>query len=344
MPPTLPFRPFPLLTNGHLQTIVAARVYLPLEPPSITRLVCLPDGDRLALEVSTPRSWQSDAPTVAMVHGLCGCHRSPYMMRLAWKLWRCGVRAVRINLRGCGSGKGLARQPYHSGRSEDVLAVLVDLHQSTPQSPITLIGFSLGGNIALKLAGELAAAATYLKQVIAVCPPADLAACSRLLSQPANRVYERHFMRLLRAAVLERQTRFPDLPRVELPQRLSLYAFDNLYTAPRCGFRDADDYYARCSAAPLVPRITIPCRILFAADDPFIDATVFDGQALPANVQVVRTARGGHLGFLGVPGRPGGYRWMDALLLEWLGVSSRHGVRWHKPVPASIDPGPQSSL
>jgi hypothetical protein len=266
------------------------------------------------------------------------------MMRLAWKLWRCGVRAVRINLRGCGSGKGLARQPYHSGRSEDVLAVLVDLHQSTPQSPITLIGFSLGGNIALKLAGELAAAATYLKQVIAVCPPADLAACSRLLSQPANRVYERHFMRLLRAAVLERQTRFPDLPRVELPQRLSLYAFDNLYTAPRCGFRDADDYYARCSAAPLVPRITIPCRILFAADDPFIDATVFDGQALPANVQVVRTARGGHLGFLGVPGRPGGYRWMDALLLEWLGVSSRHGVRWHKPVPASIDPGPQSSL
>jgi predicted alpha/beta-fold hydrolase len=255
------------------------------------------------------------------------------MLRLARKLWHCGVQVVCLNLRGCGSGKGLARQPYHSGRSEDVLAVLDDLRQVTPHSPMALLGFSLGGNIVLKLAGELqAAAATYLRQVIAVSPPADLAACARLLAQPANRLYERRFVRLLRTDVLDRHARFPDLPRVELPEDLSLYAFDNLYTAPQCGFRNADDYYACCSAAPLVPQITIPCHILFAADDPLIDTTVLAGVDLPPTVQITYTTRGGHLGFLGIPGRPGGYRWMDTLLLEWIGAPQRRGLLWQQAV------------
>jgi predicted alpha/beta-fold hydrolase len=246
------------------------------------------------------------------------------MRRLARKLWRRGVRAVRMNMRGCGSGQGLARYPYHSGRSADVLAVLDDLRRTCPQSPTTLIGFSLGGNIVLKLAGELQATAQqYLQRVIAVCPPADLAACSRRLARPANRLYNRYFTRMLQAAVLARHQRFPDLPPVHLPNELLLYEFDNLYTAPQCGFQDALDYYQQCSAAPLVPRITIPCHILFAADDPMIDPTVFDHVPLPAHVQVVHTTHGGHLGFLGTPGRAGGYRVMDAQLLEWIGVLAR---------------------
>lgn len=313
------FRPFPLLAQHHLQTILGAKLSWPVEPPSVTTLVRVSDGDQLALAVSTPASWRSEAPTALLIHGLCGCYRSSYMMRLAYKLWRRGTRVIRMNLRGCGSGKGLARQIYHSGRSDDVQAVLEVVRRETPRSPLSLIGFSLGGNLALKLAGELRAdVATYLRQVIAVCPPADLAACARLLAQPANRLYERYFMRRLMADVAERHAHFPDLPPLCLPPDLSLYAFDHLYTAPMCGFRNADDYYARCSAAPLVPDITIPCRILFAADDPFIDATVFDGVALPANVQVLCTRRGGHLGFLGTPWGSGGYRWMDTRLLAWI--------------------------
>ena len=105
-------------------------------------------------KLSTPRGWQPQDPTAVLLHGLCGGHRSSYMQRLARKLWRSGLRAVRMNLRGCGSGRGLARYPYHSGRSADVLAVLESLLQTTPQSPATLIGFSLGGNIVLKLAGN----------------------------------------------------------------------------------------------------------------------------------------------------------------------------------------------
>jgi hypothetical protein len=251
------------------------------------------------------------------------------MQRLARKLWHSGLRAVRMNLRGCGSGRGLARYPYHSGRSADILAVLESLLQTTPQSPVTLIGFSLGGNIVLKLAGELSAAVPdNLQHVIAVCPPADLLACSRLLQQPANRFYNRYFTRLLCAEVSDRHNRFPDLPRPELPAELSLYAFDESYTAPQCGFRDALDYYRQCSAAPLVPRLTVSCHILFAADDPLIDAHTFDDVTLPPHVQVIRTRYGGHLGFLGWPGGAGGYRAMDAQLLAWITASAvPHGVQ-----------------
>ncbi len=313
------FRPLPLLTNPHAQTIIAAKLTFAREPPSSTRVVKLPDGDMLALEVSTPQGWQPDDPTVVMVHGLCGCHRSPYMQRLARKLLRHGLRAVRMNLRGCGSGRGLARYPYHSGRSADVLAMLDSLYQEAPASPVSLVGFSLGGNIVLKLAGELSATVPEnLQRVIAICPPADLTACARLLAQETNRLYNRYFTQLLCADVAYRHAHFPDLPPITLPDGLSLYDFDEHYTAPQCGFRDALDYYRQCSAAPLVPRITVPCHILFAADDPLIDVRVFDGAALPANVQVLCTRHGGHLGFLGLPGRPGGYRAMDAQLLAWI--------------------------
>ena len=315
----LTFDPFPLLVDRHVQTIIGAQISLAISPPSTTRVILLPDGDQLALEVSTPPAWQPPDPTVVLIHGLCGCHASSYMIRMAHKLWSSGIRAVRMNMRGCGSGEGLARQPYHSGRSDDVLAVLADLRHVAPQSPVTAIGFSLGGNLLLKLAGELQTeAATYLKQAIAVSPPADLAASVRIFSQPSNRVYEWRFIRLLKAAVAARHARFPDLPAISLPKWLSIYEFDNLYTAPLCGFADADDYYARSSAAPLVPQISIPCRILFAADDPLIDTTTFDAMTLPSNIQVYHTIRGGHLGFLGIPSRPGGYRWMDAQLLEWV--------------------------
>src|SRR5262249_62010058 len=120
------------------------------------------------------------------------------------------------------------------------------------------------------------------------------------------------FPRLLCAEVIHRNSRFPDFPRADPPAELSIYAFDEYYPAPQCGFRDALDSYRQCSAAPLVPRLTIPGHILFAADDPLIDAYVFDGVTLPPHVQVIRTRYGGHLVFLGRPGGAGGDAALEA--------------------------------
>jgi predicted alpha/beta-fold hydrolase len=308
---TVEFHPFPLLGNPHTQTI-AARLGRRRQSPSERRLVELDDADRLAVEISTPQDWCAGDRTALLVHGLCGCHMSHYMVRLAARFYQLGVRAVRVNQRGCGSGRALARQPYHSGRSDDVLAVLQMLRDEMPESPMTVIGFSLGANLVLKMAGELGhAAAGFLEQIVAVCPPSDLATCAARLCDASNRLYDRYFVGLLRADVAFRHRTFPDLAPVDLPRRLNLRQFDELYTAPRCGFADAADYYERSSSAPLVPRVEVPCQILLARDDPLIDSTTFDGVDLPEHVHVVKTDRGGHLGFLGTPGRPGGVRWMD---------------------------------
>jgi len=314
------FRPMPLLEGPHLQTILAALVPVRPAPRSEPRRLELPGGDRLALHVSTPRSWRPEDPTVALVHGLCGCARSPYIVRLARKLLRRGTRAVRVDLRGCGAGRGLAREPYHSGRSEDLLAVARALREEAPRSPLSLVGYSLGGNIVLKLAGELGAdGREILRSVAAVSPPVDLLASSTAISSPQNRIYQRTFVKLLRRDVARRRADFPDETMIDLPEKLTLREFDEIYTAPRCGFRDALDYYRRSSALPLLPSIAIPALILAAEDDPLVDSRALFAASLPAHVEVRRTRRGGHLGFLGIPCTRGGFRWMDHQLLGWIG-------------------------
>jgi hypothetical protein len=314
------FRPLPLLSSPHAQTIVA--MFWPLGRerfPSTHQLVALPDGDKLSVVISTPPAWLSDVRTVVMVHGLCGCYGSPYMSRIAGKLYRRGLRVVRVNLRGCGSGAGLARLPYHSGRSEDIREVLQWLARQRPSSPVTLVGFSLGGNIVLKMAGEDGESPTAgLDSVIAVAAPIDLDACSRLIEQPRNRIYERYFVHRLASQVRELRMVFPDVPPLELPRRLTLRGFDDLYTAPQSGFRDAADYYARASSGPLIHRITVPTLLLCARDDPFIGPAPYEQLPRFSHIDLHLADHGGHLGFLGFTGRSWSYRWMDQCLIDWL--------------------------
>jgi predicted alpha/beta-fold hydrolase len=315
----LPFEPFPFITDPHHQTIFSSVLNFLFEPPSDTKKVLLPDGDCLAAEITTPRGWKETDPTVLLVHGLCGSHRSPNLVRMVKRLEPVGVRSVRFNMRGCGSGKGLARQIYHSGRSEDLFAVLKALKKEHPESPITLIGFSLGGNIVLKLAGELGSLASrYLHKMIAVSPPVDLYSSIQMLGEPVNSVYERYFYKLLRADVHYRHRKFKELPPVKLPKNLKLYEFDQLYTAPACGFESAMDYYNKCSSAHVVEDIAIPCKILLAQDDPIITPTSLDRYRLPSNITVFKTKQGGHMGYLGNPVGEKGFHWLDSLLVDWI--------------------------
>jgi predicted alpha/beta-fold hydrolase len=315
------FRPLPILRGGHAQTVAA--MFWPSRSGSYAsehRLIDLPDGDRLVLVVSTPPEWRPEHRTVVLVHGLCGCYGSPYMKRIAGKLYRRGIRAIRVNLRGCGSGAGLARYPYHSGRSDDARQVIEWLDHASPESPVTLVGFSLGGNIVLKMAGEDADRPSgKLDSLISISPPIDLIACSQLIEQPHNRIYDRYFVRRLLSDIRERQRFFPDLPVVEFPSRPTLRAFDDLYTAPRSGFRDALDYYTRASSGPLVERIVVPTLIVSSRDDPFIAVAPFEQLPQRRNIELCITQHGGHLGFLGFTGQWLNYRWMDELVVDWIG-------------------------
>jgi predicted alpha/beta-fold hydrolase len=316
------FRPLPGLGNPHLQTILGNW----WKGPPLTGRRCrvhLDDGDELVLHDNQPACWGSSDPVALLVHGLGGTHQSGYMQRTTAIFLRNGVRVVRLDLRGCGAGIGLARRSYHSGCSDDLRAAARAVHGWSPASPLLLVGFSLGGNIALKLAGEAATnPVPALTRVAVLSPPVDLVRCSMLLGQPTNRFYERYYLRALVRLVRQRQRRFPDQRQVRFPRYLTLRLFDELYTAPRWGFAGALDYYRQASSLPWLAAINVPTLVLTARDDPFIAAEPLEGLASHRHLEIHILGRGGHLGFLGWDGS-GGIRWAEQFLTRWITAAVR---------------------
>ena len=335
------FEPHPWLRGGHLQT-VAGR-YLPspwVRLRGTYHELDLGDGDRLSVLDSVPAAWARGGPAAVLVHGLAGCARSPYVARVAAKLVAAGVRAVRMNLRGAGSGFGIARGIYHSGRTEDVRAVVDWLARRAPGSPIALVGFSLGANLALKLAAEAAAnPVAGLDCVLAANPPLDLLACCRQIRRPENRLYDLNFVRQLRAEVRRLHAAFPELGAVDLSRARSVLDFDEAYTAPRNGFAGAEDYYARCSAGPLVHGITLPGLVVHAEDDPFIPPEPFRRVRFPTQLALELIPWGGHLGYVSRSPWQGDRRWLDARLVCWL--ADRWGLELDRHV--RVPPRPRTS-
>jgi predicted alpha/beta-fold hydrolase len=308
----------PLLANPHLQTVLGN--LLPVRAfryPTEERQIELADGDQLVVHDSLPVAWRAGGRVAVLVHGLGGSHLSGYMQRVGRTLIRHGLRVVRMDLRGSGRGIGLARRPYHGGCSDDVRAVMEDIARWCPGSPVTLLGFSLGGNIVLKLAGaSFDRPIDNLEGVAALAPPIDFERCADLLASPRNRLYEQFFVRALLRQVSERQRHFPDHGAPPFPRRLTLRSFDDLYTAPRSGFKNAGHYYRCAASLPFLSHIGVPAFILTARDDPFIAIEPFETVKVPSNVRIQIADRGGHLGFLGWDGSRG-IRWAEQRIAEW---------------------------
>lgn len=309
------FHPRLGLSNGHLQTIVGN--FLPRTdslPPAMRQWVEVSPahGSQISSQVLCECHWQpaterANRPTVIILHGLEGSSQSQYVIGNANKLWRAGCNIVRMNMRNCAPGKDsevLRRSPtlYHSGLSQDVDRVMRFFVETEGLQSVSLIGYSMGGNLVLKLAGDLGAAAPpQLRAVVGVSPAVDLAASADALHEPQNRIYERKFVR----ALVKRFRRKAGIfPRAYDPQRAahiaSLREFDERITALYCGFRSADDYYYRAAAARVLPAIRIPTLILHALDDPFVRLTsgtraeIIDN----AHITLLETEHGGHCAFL----------------------------------------------
>jgi predicted alpha/beta-fold hydrolase len=250
-----------------------------------------------------------------------------------------GIRVVRMNMRGAGSGFRLARKVYHAGRSDDLRRVIAWLAQRTPGSPIALVGFSLGASIALKLAAETSDQPIGgLDCVLAANPPIDLIACSRAMQRPENRLYQWNFVRWLRVQVHRLHRVFPELGRPNLDKVKSVYDFDSRYTAPNGGFASAEDYYTRSSCLPLIPRIERHGLVVHAADDPFIPVESFRRASFPPNLSLELTRHGGHLGYVSRSPWLGDRRWLDARLAAWL------AARWGIPISRSYRLSPSQGV
>jgi len=305
-PPPLPCRPPWWAASGHLQTILGN--FLPGESPehpSSTFRVPLPDGDQLA-----GRHYPGETDVLVLVfHGLGGDDQAHYVRRTIALARQAGHHVWTVNHRGCGEGRGLAKRPYHSGSGDDLGAVFAAARERHPGLRQLAIGYSLSANaLLLNLGGGLPAPAAHPDFAIAVNPPVDLGACSRAIHAGISRLYELRFIKRCRKAIRQRveDGLIPDTYRTG--PLMSLRQFDDAYTTKAAGFRDADDYYARCSARHHLSKITVPTVILMAKDDPFIPwRHAAEAEPSPA-VHLHFEARGGHMGYLSrdLPGR----RWL----------------------------------
>jgi uncharacterized protein len=279
-----------------------------------------------AMRVLCHCHWQKErqqALTLIIVHGLEGSSDSEYMLGLAFKGLAAGMNVVRMNQRNCGGTDDLTPTLYHSGRSQDVARVAEHLVAQDRISRFALAGFSMGGNLVLKLAGEWGQERPpEFRAVAAVCPALDLAASADALHRPANRLYELYFLWKLRRRLLAKARLFPgrfDISR--LRGIASLRDFDDKITAYYCGFEGAADYYQRAAAANVVDRIGVPALILHAANDPFIRILPGTRQKILGNpnIRFLETDDGGHCSFLADPDGDDG-RWAESEIIRFLQV------------------------
>lgn len=298
-----PFRSHPLLTNGHAQTI--ARWAWP------RRYHAYPDEARLfeveaKVHLLARCRWHHDRAhraTVILVHGLGGSADAPYILGAARLVYRVGANVVRLNQRNCGKTEDLTPTLYHSGMSGDLAAVVRELIEQDGLSRVLLAGFSMGGNLALKMAGEMGEEApAALAGVCAVSPALDLRETVRNLERLSKRPYQWSFVRGLRRLIERKKELYPKLYDTRGLHRLhTVRDFDELYTAPHGGFAGADDYYARSSALSFVPRIRVPTLIVHARDDPLVPCgPLLRARGVSDNPRIVKVTpqHGGHVAFV----------------------------------------------
>ena len=324
-----PFVPRRFLSNGHLQTIVGS--FLP-------RTSSLPKPETQLIEVEAASSaraasfvlchchWQpaevrSARLTLIIVHGLEGSSSSPYVVGNSSRAWKAGCNVIRMNMRSCGAGKDLSPTIYHAGRSEDVATVMAEVARTHFIRTFALVGYSMGGNLVLKLAGEFGAAAPpYLKAVVGVSPLMDLAASSAAVHEPQNLLYATRFLVDLIKHIRHQAELYPDLYSADgLNKIRTLRQFDEEIVARYGGFTGADDYYQRAASSKWVQDVSVPTLILQALDDPFIRMTPETRAKIIANarIRLVETPHGGHCAFLSPDHGDEGF-WAERTLLDFL--------------------------
>jgi predicted alpha/beta-fold hydrolase len=291
------------LPGGHTQTIYSA-LFGRTHPPSYTReRWSTPDGDFIDLDWVNHHAHESSAepasPLLVLLHGLEGSSNSHYARALMAAVRTWGWLGVVPHFRSCSGEMNLAPRFYHSGDSSEIAWIVKSLHQQHPQRPLYVVGVSLGGNALLRFLGEQTKATSFIRAAAAISVPLDLEASGNTLSAPTNLVYTYKFLRTLKTKSLKKLQQYPGLfDRAAMLACRTLYAFDNVVTAPLHGYRNTQDYWRRASCLKILPDIAIPTLLLNALNDPFLP-----GKYLPKKNHVSRTVyleqpkQGGHVGF-----------------------------------------------
>jgi predicted alpha/beta-fold hydrolase len=311
----------PLFGNPHVQTILSHYWRRPNSEPRfpIERRFFRTEPDVQVL-MESQRPGGRIAAHIVVIHGLEGSSRAGYISSLAGAALKARFAVHRLNMRTCGGTEQLCRTLYHGGLTSDLLAVIRELRNEIHE-PLHLVGFSLGGNVAVKLAAELGEQGPeLLADVCAVSAPLDLAACSRRMAQGDNRIYQRRFVRRMRQRLCATgRYSAPDLEGLT-----SVREIDNRITAPSFGFGDAANYYHTQSAVRYLDRLRVPILLIYSRDDTIVPCEIFETAVVRTNpwIEQLATDCGGHVGFLGR--RPHRF-WLDAAIIEWLTARNMAG-------------------
>jgi predicted alpha/beta-fold hydrolase len=332
------FVPRPALRSGQMMTLYSwgnPRYFPRLPPPTVRYFDVEPDARVLAHCHWQPAPWAQ--PTILVLHGLNASSHAHYMRGIAAKAFAQGMNVVRLNQRNCGDTEHLSMGLFHSGLTADARYVIGELTAVDGISSITVAGYSLGGNLALKLAGEYGdEAPAALRSVGAVSPILEIGECVRALERPSNALYQWNFVRDLKRRMRRKHRFWPGRFDLGLLAGVrTVRAFDEAYTAPHFGFKNADDYYYRASAMRVIDRVRVPALIITAEDDPFVPSEPFHDPKVTSNPAItLRVCRhGGHCGFVGPRQGPDDGYWAEDRIVEF---AARHAH--------ASDPGPPAAL
>lgn len=311
------YTPPPLFANAHLQTVFPT-LFRRAEAAYSRERIATPDGDVLDLDWLHTGSDRC----VILCHGLEGSSRSPYILGMARAFSRRGVDVLAWNFRGCGGEPNKTPRFYHSGATEDMHTVMSHVLACDRYRRVDLVGFSLGGNMMLKYLGDgIYDLPAVLHRAAAFSVPCDLAACSAELARPHNTLYMKRFLRLLHGKIRAKMQRMPGVLDDTGYEHLRTFRdFDDRYTAPLHGFRDADHYWSVCNSRQFVSSVRIPTLLVNALDDPFLAPTAYPAEEARRNrLFTLETPRyGGHCGFV-LFNREGEY-WSERRALEFMQV------------------------
>lgn len=316
-----PFEPHPLLRNGHAMTIASAFVPRRFDiPRAESRFFQVDAESRLLGHCHWQPAKRKGVPVLVVVHGLEGSSDSNYVRGIAEKAFLRGFHVVRMNQRNCGGTEALTPTLYNSGMSSDYRAVFEELSMGDGFEQIFFAGYSMGGNLVTKMAGEFAAdVPKALRAVCAICPALDLAACADALEHTDNFLYQRHFVKGLMLRYARKRKLFPGrYPQNGLVPIRTVRQFDDFITAPQFGYRDAQDYYDHVGAKRVAAQIRLPVLMITAKDDPFVPYAVFLAAKIADNpaIRFVAPDHGGHCGFISKHSGPARF-WAEQRIVDF---------------------------
>jgi uncharacterized protein len=316
------------LRNGHAMTVYcwARKRSFPRLPPAVERHFDVERGTRVLAHCYWQPGPAERHPVLLALHGLEGSSSAHYMRGIADKAFARGFSVILLNQRNCGGTEHLAETLYHSGLTADADHVIREI-ASEGIERVVVAGYSLGGNLALKLAGDYGdRPPAVLRGVCAVSPVLELDACVRALERRQNFIYQWNFVRGLKSRMrrkaLTHPGRFPLLPLADVR---SVRQFDEVFTAPAFGFAGATDYYHRASAMRVIDRVRVPALIITAEDDPFVPVEPLKEPRLRGNpnITLVITRHGGHCGFVADSTAPDDGYWAEQQVVEF---AARHAT------------------